>query len=215
MENKKIRMPRKPQLPTELAIHYIVKDYQRMFNERESYLERIQYAQKELVKQEDKTYKARRELETLKSTYKDKLQKAQKEVEEKDEALKQMSTELAEANGKIQKLIEVLVDPSKKEEVLADVLRPRIVGKKDLEWIAESLRQLQKANERLTLSEGRLRESYEILKKVERVSYDIGEVKSAVGRLPKVFSRIDSALQRIDNFFKIVGAIKVEKDENT
>lgn len=210
MENGKIRMPRKPQLPTELVIHYIVKDYQRMFEERDSFLARIAKAQKKVEELEDKNYKLRKNSEKQSTAYEERLQKAAKEIAAKDKELEELRSLTTEMQRQIKKLTEVIADPVKKAELLDELIHPRVIGKDDMKWVDDSLRQLQKANEKLEVVEQWCAEFHGLLEMAVEKGMDSGVIHSAIGRLPKVFNKTNSALQRIDNFFKIVGSIEMK-----
>lgn len=208
---EKIRMPRKPSLPKEQVIHYIVKDYRRMFTEFDALRERAEKAEAENEKLKEKNRIIRGDLlkqnEKKKADmqqYKDKVLKDAANMREDYEMLN------ARLNDQIRKnklLVQALAEPESVTSVLASLDEPFVVNTKDgKDRLDKALRELEAVKLRLNSVEMRLWNVEKVVE--EHCSEEV--VKAYLKRFNAAFGKIDSVMFRIDNFLALMKNVRTE-----
>ena len=204
-------MPRKPSLPKEQVIHYIVKDYRRMFTEFDALRERAEKAEAENEKLKEKNRIIRGDLlkqnEKKKADmqqYKDKVLKDAANMREDYEMLN------ARLNDQIRKnklLVQALAEPESVTSVLASLDEPFVVNTKDgKDRLDKALRELEAVKLRLNSVEMRLWNVEKVVE--EHCSEEV--VKAYLKRFNAAFGKIDSVMFRIDNFLALMKNVRTE-----
>lgn len=204
-------MPRKPSLPKEQVIHYIVKDYRRMFTEFDALRERAEKAEAENEKLKEKNRIIRGDLLKLNEKkkadmqqYKDKVLKDAANMREDYEMLN------ARLNDQIRKnklLVQALAEPESVTSVLASLEEPFIVNTKDgKDRLDKALRELEAVKLRLNSVEMRLWNVEKVVE--EHCSEEV--VKAYLKRFNAAFGKIDSVMFRIDNFLALMKNVRTE-----
>lgn len=204
-------MPRKPSLPKEQVIHYIVKDYRRMFTEFDALRERAEKAEAENEKLKEKNRIIRGDLLKLNEKkkadmqeYKDKVLKDAANMREDYEMLN------ARLNDQIRKnklLVQALAEPESVTSVLASLDEPFIVNTKDgKDRLDKALRELEAVKLRLNSVEMRLWNVEKVVE--EHCSEEV--VKAYLKRFNAAFGKIDSVMFRIDNFLALMKNVRTE-----
>ena len=134
---------RNKDIPTEVIIHYIVKDYQRMFNDYHALRERAEKA-------EGKVEKLRADKDALEKEYRKKLKECQDARDAIiEECTKGLQRELKEANRKVSVLAQAVMTGNTEEAI-------HIIRREDTEWMDKALTQLERAHQKLTVAEVRM-----------------------------------------------------------
>lgn len=204
-------MPRKPSLPKEQVIHYIVKDYRRMFTEFDALRERAEKAEAENEKLKEKNRIIRGDLLKLNEKkkadmqqYKDKVLKDAANMREDYEMLN------ARLNDQIRKnklLVQALAEPESVTSVLASLDEPFIVNTKDgKDRLDKALRELEAVKLRLNSMEMRLWNVEKVVE--EHCSEEV--VKAYLKRFNAAFGKIDSVMFRIENFLALMKNVRTE-----
>lgn len=204
-------MPRKPSLPKEQVIHYIVKDYRRMFTEFDALRERAEKAEAENEKLKEKNRIIRGDLLKLNEKkkadmqqYKDKVLKDAANMREDYEMLN------ARLNDQIRKnklLVQALAEPESVTSVLASLDEPFVVNTKDgKDRLDKALRELEAVKMRLNSVEMRLWNVEKVVE--EHCSEEV--VKAYLKRFNAAFGKIDSVMFRIDNFLALMKNVRTE-----
>ena len=192
---------RKPQddIPTEVIIHYIVKDYQRMFLTYGEMKQRAEKAEAKILDLKEKHYnqiaKRDKEIEHLKLDLEAKNKDKIKELEEKLAAAQQQNRLLAKAvitqnsggDGKV--LFHGMLPADAKE-----------LEKKMGVQMADALIKLTSAEERLAFYQEQLENK--TIPDVDAIS-----MKSFLAKVSRAFGKIESATQHIENFYKLANGI--------
>ena len=192
---------RKPQddIPTEVIIHNIVKDYQRMFLTYHELKARAEKAETKILDLKEKHYnqiaKRDKEIEQLKLDLEAKNKEKIKELEEKLAAAQQQNRLLAKAvitqnsNGDGKVLFQGMLPADAKE-----------LEKKMGVQLGDALIKLTSAEERLAFYQDQL-ENYKI------PDVDAISMKSFLAKVSRAFGKIESATQHIENFYKLANGI--------
>ena len=192
---------RKPQddVPTEVIIHHIVKDYKRMFLTYDEMQRRAEKAEAKILELKDKhksqLAKRDKDIELLMKELEDNNKEKIQEIEGKLAAAQQQNRLLAQAvisqnsheDGKI--LFQGMVPTDSK------VLEKKI----DV--------QLRDALIKLTAVEERLANYQDALENIDEQLADNVSMKSFLARIAKSFGKINSAVQHIENFYKLANGI--------
>ena len=199
-------------VPTEQIIHYIVRDYQRMYNGFHAMREEKQAYIDELLKKISKKANA---ISSLQAENKS-LRKQIKELKESRDAMTKAVTEdleeqLAEANRRIALLAQAVTDPNKADSVFLKQCSLRTIETDDdRKWMKKAMAQLEKAMLNFTTIQARLDETYEEMGKALSQQIIGGDADRTYNRFAKVFPKIDSCVSHIEDFFIKVGDIKIE-----
>lgn len=197
MENENQRFPQ-GDVPTEVIIHYIVKDYRRMFHEYHDMRRRAEKAEAKVVE--------------LKEKHHSQILKKDKEIDEfkKESAPLQMIKELKESlNASKQQnrlLAKAVISQNSDEDnkLLFQGMTP--VDAKELEKKIGD--QLRDALIKLTSVEERLVNYQDALESIKDEQLaDSVAMKSFLARIAKAFGKIDSAVKHIENFYKLASGI--------
>lgn len=192
---------RKPQddIPTEVIIHYIVKDYQRMFLTYGELKARAEKAEAKILDLKEKHYnqiaKRDKEIEQLKLDLEAKNKDKIKELEEKLAAAQQQNRLLAKAV--------ITQNSSGDGKVLFQGMLP--ADAKELEkkmgvQMGDALIKLTSAEERLAFYQEQLENK--TIPDVDAIS-----MKSFLAKVSRAFGKIESATQHIENFYKLANGI--------
>lgn len=192
---------RKPQddIPTEVIIHNIVKDYQRMFLTYHELKARAEKAEAKILDLKEKHYnqiaKRDKEIEQLKQDLEAKNKDKIKELEEKLAAAQQQNKLLAKAvitqnsNGDGKVLFQGMLPSDAKE-----------LEKKMGVQLGDALIKLTSAEERLAFYQEQLENN--TIPDVDAIS-----MKSFLAKVSRAFGKIESATQHIENFYKLANGI--------
>lgn len=192
---------RKPQddIPTEVIIHYIVKDYQRMFLTYGEMKQRAEKAEAKILDLKEKHYnqvaKRDKEIEQLKQDLEAKNKEKIKELEEKLAAAQQQNRLLAKAV--------ITQNSSGDGKVLFQGMLP--ADAKELEkkmgvQLGDALIKLTSAEERLAFYQEQLENK--TIPDVDAIS-----MRSFLAKVSRAFGKIESATQHIENFYKLANGI--------
>lgn len=197
MENENQRFPQS-EIPTEVIIHYIVKDYRRMFHDYHEMKRRAE--------------KAEAKIEELKEKHHSQILKKEKEINEfkKESVSLEMMQELKESlNASKQQnrlLAKAVISQNSNEDgkLLFKGLTP--ADAKELEKKIGD--QLKDALIKLTSVEERLVNYQDALESIkdEQITNSVS-MKSFLSRIAKSFGKIDSAVQHIENFYKLASGV--------
>lgn len=197
MENENQRFPQ-GDIPTEVIIHYIVKDYRRMF---------LEYDDMKL-----RAEKAEAKLDELKEKHHSQILKKEKEINElkKDSVPLEMIQELKESlNASKQQnrlLAKAVLSQNSNEDgkLLFQGLTPadaQKLEKKIGDQLKDALIKLTSVEERLV----NYQDALESIKDGQLA--DSVALKSFISRIAKAFGKIDSAVKHIENFYKLASGI--------
>lgn len=201
----------KPQnyIPTERIIHYIVKDYQRMFNGFHAMRESKDAYIDELLK---KLAKKSNAISNLQAENK-RLRQQIKEVQaSRNEVAKAVSEDLAEqlkaAKKKVKILVQALDDPN-----ALNKLNEHIISSDDDKiWMDKAMKQLEKALLNFTAIQARLVDTSDSMGKALEQRLIGGDADKVYNRFAKVFPKIDACVSHIEDFFTKIGNIKIENN---
>ena len=189
----------KPQedVPTEVIIHYIVKDYQRMFLAFDEMKTRAEKAEAEILEMKEIHHKQIenrvKEIDNLRKEDKDRTNK----LEEQLAAIQHQNRLLAHAvisnnskeNGSV--LFKGMVPADAKE-----------LEKKIGVQLSEALLKLTAAVEKLTYFQEKLENDE--LPDVETANMDY-----FLSKVARTFNKIEASTQHIENFYKLVNGIPI------
>ena len=206
---------RQPQhdIPTERIIHYIVKDYQRMYNGFHTMREEKQAYIDELLKKISKKSATISNLQAENRALRNQLEEVRKSREAVTKAISEdLEEQLEEANRKIALLAQAVTDPSKADSVFLQQCRVHTIETDDdRTWMKKAMKQLEKALLNFTTIQARLSETYEAMGKALDQQIIAGDADKVYNRFAKVFPKIESCVSHIEDFFLKVGEIKVEE----
>ena len=188
---------RKPQddVPVDQIIHYIVKDYQRMFLTFHDMKERAE--------------KAEAKIEDLKA-------KHHTQIEKKDKEIAQLKRE-TNSPEKIKQLEEKLQNAQHQNRLLANAVIAQNTGNGlpgnlsqamgspvDIKELEKKMgTQLSDAFVKLNAAEARLVKCQEILETLKGENPDTVQIKGFLPKFSRAFGQIDSATTHIENFYKL------------
>lgn len=187
---------RKPQddVPVDLIIHYIVKDYQRMY---------LTYDE-----MEKRALKAEATIEELKEKHLKDLEGKNREIKnmkmniESKEHVEQMKEKLDTARQQNLVLANAIVALNKGNGTLTSFQGLGIpIDAKDLEKKVGT--QLGDALIKLTAVEERLSNCQQLLENCNEINKDAIQIKTLLTKIAKAFGQIDSASKHIENFYKL------------
>jgi predicted RNase H-like nuclease (RuvC/YqgF family) len=184
-------------VPTEVIIHYIVKDYQRMFltyGELERRAEKAEAKIAEMKERHSKAIETRdKEIKELKKEIvsQDRAKQLEKELGQAREQNKLLAQAIASMNTGInpEKLIYksvVPVDPDRLEKKFGS--------------------QVNDAYMKITAAEERLANYQEMLEEAVRQGLDTEQIQPVIEKIRKAFGKIDSAVKHIENFYKLANS---------
>ena len=193
---------RKPQedIPTDVIIHYIVKDYRRMFLNYDEMKLRAEKAEAKIIDLKEKHYnqmaKKEKEIEHLKLDLESQQSEKIKQLEEKLSAAQLQNRLLAQAV--------ISQNNNKDSKILFHGMIP--TDAKELEKKIGN--QLSDALIKLTAAEERLANYQEVLlNNTNGHKFDPVAMKNFFSKVSKAFNKIESATQHIENFYKLVNGI--------
>lgn len=190
---------RKPQedIPAENIIHYIVKDYRRMFLTYDELKTRAEKAEAKIVELKEKHHRL--------------ILKNNKEIEELE------NSRLQEIN-RVKELEEQLALTRKQNSLLVQTVlsQDNGMGLMALQSIAPiDIKELEKrigvqlgdALIKLSASEERLSNYQKLLEDAIAQGRDYEAIKSFLFNAAKAFGKIESAVKHIENFYKLVNGV--------
>lgn len=222
-------------VPTNRLLLYIVKDYQRMQREYYGVKERADDAERELAKLKEKhgriVSRLNHENQVLTNSLKQ-MQESRKgkqivelrqRIEElkasRDAVIREMTDDLTtqldertrqleEARRHIKTLAAMVADPDKAVDVSID-LSHTLKGDDEKAWLDESREHLATALTRLEQTEERLAAYQDTIKEGVEKYEEYSTFSNALKKINRAFDRIDSACAHIENFFDVVGELKL------
>lgn len=215
MKNGEIRMPRRPSLPTEQVIHYIVKDYRRMYNTYDKVVMRADKAEEESKKWKAKYEEAKSHLEGVRKGYAKNLQEVRESrsaaIEVVTEDLKEqvsiLESRLKEQVRKNKLLAQAVVSPENAQSILSEIEEPLIISSDiDKDRLGIAMKQLETIMLRLNSVEMRIQN----VERVAKEHYNEDQLKTNLKKFNAAFGKIDSAVLRIENFLERMKNVKVK-----
>ena len=181
---------RKPQddVPVDQIIHYIVKDYQRMFLTFHDMKERAE--------------KAEAKIEELKKKYFTQIENRGKDPKSQ-EKIKQLEEKLQNAQHQ-NRLLANAVIAQNTGDGLSGNLSQAMGSPVDIKELEKKMgTQLSDAFVKLNAAEARLVKCQEILETLKGENPDTVQIKGFLPKFSRVFGQIDSATTHIENFYKL------------
>ena len=197
MNTQNYKMKPQEDVPTEVIIHYIVKDYQRMFLAFDEMKTRAEKAEAEILEMKEIHHKQIenrvKEIDNLRKEDKDRTNK----LEEQLAAIQYQNRLLAHAvisnnskeNGSV--LFKGMVPADAKE-----------LEKKIGVQLSEALLKLTAAVEKLTYFQEKLENDE--LPDIEAANMDY-----FLSKVARTFNKIEASTQHIENFYKLVNGIPI------
>ena len=201
-------------VPVEKVIHYIVKDYRRMFNEHEALRAKIKEKENErqsyidellrtLTKKSHTITAQQNEIAILKKQIKEIERERDSEMHEEN---KELRMQLEEANRKIELLAKVIAEPEKIDGTLLQKTKAHIIETEDdKKWMAGAMKQLEKAAMKLISLEERLITCEKMFQDVTNTE----EREKILNKIRNGLGKINSAVSHIECFFDKVGDISI------
>ena len=193
------------EIPVEKIIHYIVKDYRRMFLEFDALENRALKAEAKVAAMREKNLKMSSELGHIRKVYDNKLAEMQKDRDVVvQELMADLNSKLNAANRKNNLLMQALQDPN-----AINVINTHTIDlDEDKEWMDRAMGQLEKAMLNFVSIESRL---YECEKILDNATEDI--IKDGIiKRMNKALTKINSCVSHIEDFFTKVGNLKTNNN---
>lgn len=207
------------EVPRNRLIHYIVKDYRRMFNNYNAVLSKgkeqqreIDRLQKELLKDRDNMLERQQEWNRKEKKYEKtiaELQNSRKAVVEAvTDDLQQQVKELERKN---RLLAEAVINPEKTNEAVRVVtLSTSVSSPAEREWMKRSAKQLDKASNDLITAKERLVSCMEGFEKAYAEGFVEEDVKKMLKKYTSTLSKIEAATNHIGVFFEKIEGIEFE-----
>lgn len=197
---------RKPQhdVPTEVIIKYIVKDYRRMFLEHEELLARAERAEAKIAEINEKRQSDASKIRKECQQRIDDIRKSRDNVI--NSVTEDLRSQLKNSNRRVKFLVQALDDPAILEKVSEHI----ITTDDDKEWMDRAMRQLEKAIQSFVPIRARLAETKEGMDGIFAQEISGGEAEKVYKRFSKVFPKIDSCVSHIEDFFAKTGNIKIK-----
>ena len=197
MNTQNHKMKPQEDVPTEVIIHYIVKDYQRMFLAFDEMKTRAEKAEAEILEMKEIHHKQIenrvKEIDNLRKEDKDRTNK----LEEQMAAVQYQNRLLAHAvisnnskeNGSV--LFKGMVPADAKE-----------LEKKIGVQLSEALLKLTAAVEKLTYFQEKLEND-------ELPDVETANMNYFLSKVARTFNKIEASTQHIENFYKLVNGIPI------
>lgn len=185
---------RKPQedVPVDQIIHYIVKDYQRMFLTFNDMKERAE--------------KAEAKIEELKKKYFTQIENRGKDPKSQ-EKIKQLEEKLQNAQQQNRLLANAIIAQNTGDGLPGN-LSQAMGYPGDIKEVEKKMgSQLSDAFVKLNAVEARMVKCMEILETFNVQNPDSLQLKCFITKFSRTFGQIDSATTRIENFYKLVNGI--------
>ena len=208
---------RQPQrdVPVEQIIHYIVKDYQRMYNTFGDMQERAEKAEAKADELKEKLSKARSDNERIRKGFEKNLSEVrasrdavvQQVTEDLQEQLKQTQEQLKASVRQNKLLAQAIAEPTQAKEILETLNEPILIASpEDKDRLAIAMKQLEVALLRMNSIEMRLG----IVERAMELRYTGEELKNALKRFSNAYGKIDSVTMRLNNFLDMMKDLKIE-----
>ena len=184
-------------VPTEVIIHYIVKDYQRMFLTYGELERRAEKAEAKIAEMKERHSKA---IETRDKEIKE----LKKEIVSQDRA-KQLEKELGQAREQNKLLAQAIA--SMNTGINPEKLMYKSVVPVDPDRLEKKFgSQVNDAYVKITAAEERLANYQEMLEEAVRQGLDTEQIQTVIEKIHKAFGKIDSAVKHIENFYKLANS---------
>ena len=179
-------------VPTEVIIHYIVKDYQRMF---------LTYGELER-----RAEKAEAKIAEMKERHSKAIETRDKEIKElKKEIVSQLEKELGQAREQNKLLAQAIA--SMNTGINPEKLMYKSVVPVDPDRLEKKFgSQVNDAYVKITAAEERLANYQEMLEEAVRQGLDTEQIQTVIEKIRKAFGKIDSAVKHIENFYKLANS---------
>lgn len=202
---------RRPQddVPVERIIHYVVKDYRRMFIAYDEQVRRAEKAEQQVYDLKEKNSKLRSQLESNRRGFEKNLQEVR---DSRDAALRErtetMEGRLNEALRQNKLLAQAVLDPQQASVLLAKISEPTYLDASD-DRLFLAMKQLDVALLKMNTIEMRLSG----VEGVYRENYRGEQLDSVLKRFKNAFAKIDSVTMRIEDFFNKLGDVRIRKED--
>ena len=197
MNTQNYKMKPQEDVPTEVIIHYIVKDYQRMFLAFDEMKTRAEKAEAEILEMKEIHHKQIenrvKEIDNLRKEDKDRTNK----LEEQLAAVQYQNRLLAHA---------VISNNSKKN---GSVLFKGMVPADAMELEKKIGIQLSEALLKLTAAVEKLTYFQEKLENDELPDVETANMDYFLSKVTRTFNKIEASTQHIENFYKLVNGIPI------
>lgn len=216
-------------VPANKILLYTIKDYQRMLEENAKLKEKIEKKKKSWENNEILT-KKNNKLSNKVAELENKLKERDAQIaeirqnrdiivrdvtEDLQEQLDATRKQLKEARQQIVAMAGVIASSGGDASQAVSIDLSRILHPEDdpeeREWMEKSLAHLDKVFLSLNVVENRLNMYLGIVKEGVEKYEEYSTFKDSMKKLNKAFGKLDSACAHIENFFEVVGEIKVKK----
>lgn len=186
-------------IPTEVIIKYVVKDYRRMFLAFDEMQTRAEKAEAQVRELREKNFMKAANIDGLRKEYKQKLDEVRASRNAEIAAVTDdLREQLDEANRKVRILLQAFDNP----EVLKSLGGMTLSSTDEKKWMHGCTKQLKKAMMNFDYMETRLDEMRQLMEDGSTEKFD--------ARLSRVLAKMDACTDRIGNFLDKVGDIKIE-----
>ena len=204
---------RRPQddLPKDVVIHYIVKDYRRMFNEFENMKtgkqQLIDDLRKKINEKDAKLLSKQKEIHELRALTK-RQERTNANLQQQNTENSQLHKEIKELQRKNVLLAQAVIEPNKA------VLAPVIHTNNEKRWMVNASKQLEKAAQGLIQAEERFVEYEKISEELQEKYGEYEGLAQVRKRLSRIISRIESCISHVECFFSLTKDITIAEDGN-
>lgn len=199
-------------VPMDIIIFYIVKDYRRMFNTYDKLLKKKEKLEEKVRKMADSNSKQNSDATALINKYKKALAEAKESrssvVEAVTDDLQQQLKELKERNEILAQALAGAGVNSGNTRIINRTIELSLPAER--EWMKRSLQQLNEADIKLNNAIQRLELYQEYAEKSAKEGILEDDAKRIFKKIGQSLSRIDSAIDHISMFFLKVGDIELE-----
>ena len=227
LEKKFHHIPPQANIPTEVIIHYIVKDYRRMYQQFDDFERRANDAESQFDYLTKRAENAEAKVEQLtlraekaeamyeelsnqkneKSIKKEKVEKLQNQVQEQQDEIKLLKDKLEKIKKQNMFLAQAIVSQLNDEDQKPQLIQGLTLSVDPKELEKKIGTQLGDAYMKLTSIEQKLNISQEAIETFSYLYGNSSEMKMLKGNIVASIGKIESAVKHIDNFYKLVNGI--------
>ena len=198
------------EIPRNRLIHYIVKDYRRMYNNYDVILTKGKEQDAEIKKMQKEMQEAQRDWNKERDKYKKiitDLQNSRKAVV--DAVTDDLQAQVKELQRQNRHLAEAIIKSTKTEgpvrvvKLTADMASPA-----EREWMKRAAKQLDMASNDLSTAKERLESCTEGIQKAFEEEIIAEDVKKLLKKYTSTLSKIEAATNHIGVFFEKIGGIE-------
>ena len=218
MESKGLKywdMGHRPQdgVPKERIIHYIVKDYRRMFNTYHALLDKVKELEAKLKEAHEKNLRMSSSMNAERQKFKEAMRQLQESRSAVVDAVTEdLEDEIKELKRQNRILAEAVVNGNQDNvRVIRETIN--LNSPSEREWMKRSLKQLEQANMKLDATISHLNESKTYVEDIASEGYKEKDAAFLLKKIGKAHSKLESALSHIATFFEKTS--KIDFDDNT